>query len=110
VIGAIVEHVKTHFSTEEKIMKITKFIGLYDHKKEHEAFILNVVDIITEFNRTGVINVPEVTRYLKDWVLQHIAITDRMYFDWFKKLATKKANGRFSIDEIDVMRVTQDFT
>jgi hemerythrin len=104
VILEAVEYTKNHFKTEEKMMLATKFDGYTNHKHEHDQFILKVVDLVREFNMTGKINLIQFTRFLKDWILAHIANTDKIYFDYFKKLATKKANGQFSIKKEDIER------
>jgi hemerythrin len=103
VIGKAVEYVKVHFATEEKIMLATKFDGYREHKREHDAFVLNVVDQIRAFNEGKPFTLLAFTKYLKNWVLTHIAVSDKLYFEHFKKLATRKADGRLSISRADLV-------
>ncbi|MDR2102933.1 MAG: bacteriohemerythrin [Treponema sp.] len=102
VIGKAVDYVKVHFSTEEKIMLATKFEGYWEHKREHDAFVLNVVDQIRAFNEGKPFTLMTFTRYLKNWVLTHIAVSDRLYFEHFKKIATRKKDGTLSITQADL--------
>jgi hemerythrin len=104
VIMEAVEYTKNHFKTEEKMMIATKFEGYSKHKREHDQFILTVVDLVKKFNETQKISLIQFTRYLKDWILTHIANTDKLYFDYFKKIATRKSDGKVSIDKNDVIK------
>jgi hemerythrin len=103
VIGKAVDYVKVHFSTEEKIMLATKFEGYWEHKREHDAFVLNVVDQIRAFNEGKPFTLLAFTKYLKNWILTHIAVSDKLYFEHFKKLATRKADGKLSITQADLV-------
>jgi len=49
VIHSAVDYVKVHFATEEKIMRATRFEGYREHKREHDSFILTVIENIREF-------------------------------------------------------------
>ena len=105
VIDKAVEYVKVHFSTEEKIMIHTRFPGYAEHKKAHDSFVLTVVEKVKEFESgkdTG-FTLLEFTQFLKEWVLTHIAIMDKGYFVYFKRIATRKADGTLGIDQVDVL-------
>ena len=104
VIQKAVDYVKVHFSTEEKIMTHTKFPGLVDHKKAHDTFVLTVVDNIRNFESGKKFVLYDFTKFLKEWVLTHIAIMDKQYFNYFKMIATRKADGKLSISQADVAR------
>jgi len=102
VINQAVDYVKVHFATEEKILLATKFPGYAEHKKAHDSFILKVVDNIREFETGKRMNLSSFTHFLKDWILTHIAIMDKQYFDFLRKIATRKANGKLSITAEDI--------
>jgi len=104
VIQGAVNYVKVHFSTEEKIMQGTKFPGYMDHKREHDRFVLTVVEQVQNFEDGKKFALTSFTRFLKDWILTHIAVMDKQYFQYFKMLATKKSDGRLTINRIDVER------
>ena len=105
VIQKAVEYVKVHFSTEEKIMTHTNFPGYVEHKKAHDAFVLTVVEKIRDFEsgKNTEFTLLEFTQFLKEWILTHIAIMDKGYFTYFKKIATRKEDGMLSIDLSDVL-------
>jgi len=85
VIQQTVEYVKNHFTTEEKIMIITKFEDYNTHKKEHDYFIINIVKNIRDYKEGNSLTLLAFTRYLKDWILSHIAFVDKQYIEHLKK-------------------------
>ena len=106
VINDAVSYVKTHFATEEKLMLATKFEGYAEHKKEHDSFVLAVVENIKDYEAGKRLTLSSFTRFLKDWVLSHIALMDKKYFDYFKKVASRKEDGKLSINADDVRNAT----
>ena len=102
VIHQAVEYVKVHFSTEEKIMRATNFSGYHQHKRAHESFIFNVVCNAREFQENKRVSLSSFTKFLKEWILSHIALNDKQYFEYFHKIATRKADGKLSIDAADI--------
>ena len=102
IIKEAVDYIKVHFATEEKIMRLTKFEGFAEHKKEHDNFVLTVVGNIFAYRAKEHFTLLTFTKFLKDWVLSHIAVMDKKYFDHFKNTATRKANGKLSITTADI--------
>jgi hemerythrin len=107
VIHSAVDYVKNHFATEERMMISTKFSGYDHHKREHDKFVLTIVDTIKEFNETRRLSLFKFTKFLKNWVLTHIAVEDKKYFDYFKRIASIKKDGRLTISKTDVERATR---
>ena len=103
VIQQAVQYVKVHFSTEEKIMIRTNFPGYAEHKKAHDSFVLVVVENIKNFEAGKRFVLLDFTKFLKEWILTHIAFMDKQYFAYFKQIATRKADGRLSINQSDVI-------
>jgi hemerythrin len=78
-VKGTVDYVKYHFGMEEKLLQNSGYPELAEHKREHEAFIKHIVDEVQSFN-AGKKFVPNVfVRYLKDWILSHIAVADKRY-------------------------------
>ena len=102
VIQTAVNYVKVHFATEEKIMVATKFPGYAEHKRAHDTFVLTVVDNIRDFEAGKKFTLATFTKFLKEWVLTHIAIMDKQYFEYFKRIATRKSDGKLSITSADL--------
>jgi len=99
IIIQVVDYVKIHFATEEKIMKKTKFQGYDGHKKVHDSFILRVVDIINQFDEGKRIPLITFTHFIKDWILTHIAIMDKQYFKHLMKIVSSRSDGKISANQ-----------
>jgi hemerythrin len=97
VIEQAVRYIRVHFATEEKIMLATKFPGYGEHKKEHQNFVLKVAENIKEYQQGKKLSLAAFTKFLKEWALSHIAIMDKKYFEYFRKIATRNAAGKLSI-------------
>ena len=102
VIQEVVNYIKVHFSTEEKIMRVIKFSGYAEHKKAHDSFILTVADTISESKSGKKVSLYIFTKFLKEWILSHIAVMDKQYFAYLKNIATCKADGKLSITLEDI--------
>jgi hemerythrin len=102
IIKEAVTYIKVHFATEEKIMLFTRFAGYAEHKKEHDNFVLTVVKNIHSYRAKERFTLLSFTKFLKDWILSHIAVMDKQYFTHLKKIATRKADGKMSISMADI--------
>jgi hemerythrin len=102
VIHQAVQYVKNHFSTEERYMIMTKFPGYVAHKKVHDEFTLTVINSVKEFEAGKRLVLEKFAHFLKDWVLSHVAVMDRQYSDYFRRIASRKANGKLRITKADV--------
>jgi hemerythrin len=86
-----VDYVKYHFAAEEKILENVKYPGIAAHKKEHESFVMKVLEGVKNFEE-GKQFVPNVfVRYLRDWILAHIAVEDKKYADYILGLKRQDA-------------------
>jgi hemerythrin len=84
-----VDYVKYHFMAEEKLLENAKYPELAFHKKQHEAFVLKILEDVNDF-QNGKKFVPNAfVRYLKDWILSHIAVMDKKYAEYILNLKKK---------------------
>jgi hemerythrin len=97
-IKEIVNYVKTHFTTEEKILRATNYPDYAEHKKEHDSFIHAIIENSKDYNSGGRHTLSTLIRFLRDWVLSHIAIMDKHYVEYMKKTARLKDDGTLVID------------
>ncbi|MCL2804387.1 MAG: bacteriohemerythrin [Treponema sp.] len=102
VIKEAVDYIKVHFATEEKIMLATNFNGYAEHKKKHDCFVLAVVENIRDYRYGKRVSLYSFTKFLKEWVLTHIAVMDKQYFEYLRIIASRKANGKLSITSEDI--------
>jgi len=102
VITKALEYIKLHFQTEEKLMMMTRFPGYAEHKKAHDDFKLTVIKSVKDYDSGKQLVLEKFASFLKDWVLTHIAVVDRKYAEYFKRIATRKTDGKLSITKEDI--------
>ena len=74
-----------HFSDEDKYMVKAGFPKLAEHRKQHDDFITTVLKSINEFE-AGKTAPIDLAHFLKKWLLNHIAISDKQYVPYLAKL------------------------
>ena len=77
-IRAAIEYAQTHFYTEEKYMKKADYPDMAAHKQEHDTFVSTVKDAVKDFE-DGKSEPIALARFLKKWLLTHIAESDKKY-------------------------------
>ncbi|MDR2397941.1 MAG: bacteriohemerythrin [Spirochaetaceae bacterium] len=85
-VHGTVDYVKYHFSAEEKILESVQYPGIGEHKKEHEGFIRQIFEQVKSFEGGRKFVPNDFVRYLKDWILAHIALTDKKYAEYIHHL------------------------
>ena len=74
-----VNYVATHFSYEEKIMKAVNYTNYPAHKKRHDEFTQKLLDVSSNFNNLTVKEALDFSKFLIDWIFEHISYEDRLY-------------------------------
>jgi len=92
LIQEVLKYIKIHFATEENIMLVANFDGLAEHKKVHNSLLLAIIENDHDYEFKKHLTPTAFTKLFKDWLLSHIDIMDRQYFDYFKKLSSRKGD------------------
>ena len=79
VLKGLVTYTKTHFASEENLMKQYKFPGYGLHKERHESMGRHVLSLYDKFKSESKPNTLEIANYLKGWLANHIMGTDKLY-------------------------------
>lgn len=79
----------THFSYEEKLMQQYGYPEYEAHKKQHDTFVKKVKEFEAEIAKGNITITLNVANFLKDWLINHIQITDKKYSSFFKEKGVK---------------------
>ena len=102
VLHEVVDYADYHFSTEEKIMQRINFPDYNMHKHEHVEFGKEVLIKLEEFKFGKINTALSFVYYLRDWVLHHIAVSDKKLGSYLLEL---KRSG--SLEQM-VVKVKRD--
>jgi len=72
LIDTLIEHTRTHFRDEERLMTDAGFPGLAKHKAEHDRLLQHIVDLAQRFRAGDALLSFAVMIELKGWALVHI--------------------------------------
>lgn len=79
------DYVATHFKTEEEIMISHKFPDYENHKKQHEELKEQAFKLIKLFNLGKVDLSATISKFLSDWLKNHILETDVKMISYIHK-------------------------
>ena len=79
------DYARVHFSDEEKYMAQVNFPKLAEQKKQHNDFLDKVFASIQDFNSGNAVPI-DLAQFLKNWLLTHIAESDKQYAPYLAKL------------------------
>jgi len=79
------EYAITHFRDEEDYMKKANYPDFDAHKKEHESFLAEVKSAFSKFKESDTAPI-DLAVFLKKWLLNHIAVKDKLYAPYLAKL------------------------
>jgi hemerythrin-like metal-binding protein len=87
-IKGLVEYIQLHFKAEEGLLIKYKYPenGFRAHKIEHEKFVVKVSEMLNDFKENRIIVLDDIIIFLKDWLLNHIATIDKVYFEFLKEM------------------------
>ncbi|NIP42343.1 MAG: hemerythrin family protein [candidate division Zixibacteria bacterium] len=77
VLIPIVECLKYHFQTEEKMMMESNYEEYHYHKSMHDRFTDEVMLSVIKIKKGEQVNAREILTMIRDWLLTHIEEEDR---------------------------------
>ncbi len=75
----VIDYTKYHFEREEKLMQEYEYPDFEAHKKTHEEMIAKVGDYMNRYEQDREETITELSQFLKNWLIRHIAGTDQEY-------------------------------
>jgi len=85
IFDHLTDYTKKHFFEEEKMMVKYAFKEYTQHKEEHKKFIEQLAKFKIEFAQNKVTITIETLNFLKQWLLNHIIVTDMKYVPHIKQ-------------------------
>ena len=85
IIHELIQYTKYHFSEEEKLFEKYNYIEKVEHEKEHENFVEEIKTVVSQMNTDKGMVAIELLNFLKDWLTEHIMVTDQKYVKFFKE-------------------------
>jgi methyl-accepting chemotaxis protein len=79
ILDRLISYTANHFGTEEKLFKQHRYPEYDAHKKIHEGLVSKVLDLKAKIERGDTTISMELMDFLKDWLANHIKITDKKY-------------------------------
>jgi len=79
ILSGLIDYTKTHFATEERLMKIHSYNDSVKHKVEHDKLTRQVLDFQKSFNEGKLAMSLEIMNFLKKWLEEHIFKSDKVF-------------------------------
>jgi hemerythrin len=98
IMSRMVEYVRFHFGAEQELLQRIKYPDYQEHKKQHDALVRNILESVKEFNEGKKLVPNQFVRTLRDWILSHIALTDKLYVIY---ITTQMKKGLLSDRDIN---------
>jgi len=97
-MGRMVEYVRFHFGAEQQMLQRINYPDYQEHKKQHDKLIRDILDAAKAHNNGDRLVANQFVRTMRDWILSHIAFTDKLYVAY---IADQKKKGLLSDKEIN---------
>ncbi len=73
----LIDYTKHHFATEERVMLSSSYPEYRQHKAEHDALTLKVVQFRDDVAANRAVISIDVLQFLREWLIIHIGQTDK---------------------------------
>ena len=89
IIEEMTKYAVGHFKTEEDYMWKFNYPEYQHHSEEHNDFLTKTLAYSDRVVKGDYHVSNELIKYLKQWTIHHIQVTDRQYIDCFKRNGLK---------------------
>ena len=84
-LSKLIDYTKTHFRREEMYFSTTNYPDYQEHKLQHELFVEKIVNLKIQFDNGDQQISVELIKFLSEWLVNHIIISDKRYMVYLKK-------------------------
>jgi len=85
IINGLMSYTVFHFSFEEKLFDQYKYTDTLKHKKEHDDLVDQVETFKNKVIKDNTYPTLEIMTFLRDWLTNHILVSDKKYSAFFKE-------------------------
>lgn len=79
IFSELVDYTMTHFTNEESLMQKVNYVNFTVHKREHDELTKKARVLKDDFIAGKMMVSIEVRDFLKNWIVNHIQKTDKLY-------------------------------
>ena len=83
VLNELANYTVYHFGFEEKLFEKYGYPETIVHKRQHADLVGQVKKLVESYNNGGSVLSMDLMNFLKDWLTQHIAGSDKKYTAFF---------------------------
>ncbi|MDL2307347.1 bacteriohemerythrin [Desulfovibrio sp. OttesenSCG-928-C06] len=90
VVNCLKDYTATHFSTEEQYFSHSTYPHTEQHMEVHRKFVAKVTEVEVQLRLGRATVGDDLLLFLKDWLLNHIRVTDHQYIPFVKQVLKGK--------------------
>ena len=83
VLDELEQYTISHFAAEETFMRMSNYSKFDEHKLAHTKFVARIVKEKAHVIAGNALTL-DILHFLKDWLVDHILVTDKAYADQLK--------------------------
>ncbi|MDR2376661.1 MAG: bacteriohemerythrin [Treponema sp.] len=96
----VLDYFQMNMIKEERIMERIGYPGYREHKREHVAFLKEVLVEVTYLQTNQMIDIKSFILFLRDWILSHVGICDKKLGLYLVRL--KKEGNLNAFMQVDI--------
>jgi hemerythrin-like metal-binding protein len=81
-LGEICARIAAHFALEEREMRDLKYVGLGEHKRDHERLLEDILDIMADVESPRGYDAALLENRLTTWFTEHFRTHDARLHHW----------------------------
>jgi len=85
LLDELIEHTKSHFANEERLMEERRYHEYRQHKEEHEKLADEAIAIKKNIDKGAGMVTLQIVDYLKKWLVDHILSADHKFGEYLLK-------------------------
>jgi hemerythrin len=89
ILSRLTDYAFMHFKLEEKYFLMFNYHEKVEHKLEHKKFVERVETFKEEFNKNKTALTYKIINFLRDWLSNHIMVSDKKYVPCFRENGLK---------------------